>query len=157
MVSCYKNNLYVQQQKMDKDFLASTYVKTPDPRQENPPHGERLVINWDFSFDDFQKKLTLLLKVLYWNNLQESFFYPIERIRDYKTFYFDHAKDQRILTYIIEIITEEGEIIRTWQHQLWTKLISFDKKSSAHNISFSVEDQPKQGSVSERPQRMEEE
>ena len=60
---CYKNHLYVQQQKIDQSFLASSHVGTPDPRQKSPPLGQKLLIAWSFPWSLFSQDLTAITTV----------------------------------------------------------------------------------------------
>lgn len=124
-ISC-SNYLYVQQEIVDENTLASSYVKTPDPYKEKGIFGHKILVFWDFPLSQFRKKLHLELTVRFWNNKQRIIKYPMERKRSYASFFFENKKRERkkkILTYKIEVVSEEGEIIQTWKHQFWTKLI----------------------------------
>ena len=152
MASCYKNHLYVQQEWIDENFLASTHVGTPDPRKANPPQGQRLLVGWDFPRSLYEEGLTLLVTVRFWNNVQDVLFQPVDRRRSYAAFYFsnkDSTEDRRILTYRIQVLNARGAIIETWKHHFWTELIEI--ASSANRISSSVSSHPKQGSVIDTP------
>ena len=136
---CYKNHLYVQQEWIDREFLASSKVGTPDPRQANPPEGQRLLIGWDFPKSMFLEDLSLLLTVRLWDNTQQVLFQHIERKRDVAAFYFpSHDKEKRILTYRLQVMNKEGKILETWKHHFWTELIEIDRRSDAVRISSSV-------------------
>lgn len=139
---CYKNHLYVQQEWVDRNFLASTHIGTPDPRQECPPEGQRLLVAWRFPGYLFDEQLELVLTVRFWDNTEEVFYQPVEKTRSYAAFYFYH---QRILTYRIQVVNREGEIVETWEHHFWTELIDIDRRR------VSVSSQPRQGSVIETP------
>lgn len=96
----------------------------PDPRQNDPPHGQRLLLSWDFPKSLFEKQLTLHITVRFWNNTETTLLQPIERKRSYADFFFPFQdKELRILTYCIQVISKEGEIVETWKHQFWTELI----------------------------------
>ncbi|MBU6383394.1 MAG: hypothetical protein KGR16_03665 [Verrucomicrobia bacterium] len=143
LTCCYKDHLYVQQEWVDRNFLASTHVNTPDPRQACPPEGQRLLIAWRFPMNMVDAGLSLDLTVRLWDNQEEHFIRPITQSHGHAAFnFFDH---KRILTYKIDILNAQGEVIEVWEHQFWTKLIDVDRSSSA------VSSQPKQGSVMEMP------
>lgn len=125
---------------MDQNFLASSRVHTPDPRQEKPFEGQRLLVAWRFPSNLVNYGLSLVLTVRFWDNVEEEICYPIQRGHGTKAFY---NACRRILTYKIDVVNSQGEIIEVWEHQFWTKLI--DRSSS------SVSAQPKQGSVMETP------
>lgn len=153
LASCYKDHFYVGQEQIDRNFLASSHVLTPDPRQEHPPQGERLLVSWDFPGSIFKKQLELQLIVLFWDETQQVIRQPIERKRDFTTFFF--PKEKRILTYLVQAVSKEGNIEGKWEHQFWTKLIEIgeagDRFVPASSSSAAVSSQDKQGSVIESP------
>src|SRR5512146_654125 len=81
--SCYKNHFYVQQEWIDRSYLASTHVHTPDPRQEHPPSGQQLLVSWDFPRSVFEQKLHLEATIRLWDSTQELIIRPILRKRGY--------------------------------------------------------------------------
>ncbi len=155
LVSCYKNHFYVQQEWVDRNSLASSHVHTPDPRQEHPPVGQRLLVRWDFPRSLFEKQLQLNLTVRFWDDTQKTIQQPIERKRDFAVFFFPHDEEKKILTYRVEAIGKNGEIVGLWEHQFWTKLIDVggasDSFSPAQRSIPSVSSQERQGSVIETP------
>ncbi|MBI5345929.1 MAG: hypothetical protein HZB76_02145 [Chlamydiae bacterium] len=135
--SCYKGHLYVQHEKIDRDALASTYIQTPDPRQANPPRGQKLSVSWDFPLSLYKEDLNLILTVRYWNNQEETINYPITKKRGYTTFFFeDHTNDRskRILTYMLQVHNKKGEVIEEWKHHFWTKLIELNKDEKKPSV-----------------------
>ena len=118
--SCYRNHLYVQQEWVDRNFLASSHVNTPDPRQSEPPEGQRLLIAWDFPRSIFLKDLSFAVTVRFWDDTQQEIVDPIQRKRGYQAFYFPKKK---ILTYRVQVVSKEKEVIETWKHQFWTERI----------------------------------
>ncbi len=145
----------MQQEWVDARFLASSKVGTPDPRQESPPVGQRLIVAWDFPKSVFQEDLKLVTTVRLWNNTREVFEEKITRNRDVTAFFFSdkqEGQDLRILTYRVQIFNAEGKEVRLWEHHLWTELIEVgDSTSSAQRRSFSVSSQPMHESVIETP------
>jgi hypothetical protein len=126
LVSCYQNHFYVQHETIDRNFLASSHIRTPDPRQEHPPEGQRLLVSWDFPRSIFEKKLKLQLTVRFWDDTQETLAQPIERRRDFAVFFFPNSvdgHDKRILTYRVEAVSQSGERVGLWEHPFWTQLI----------------------------------
>ena len=125
---CYKNHLYVQQEWVDREFLASSHVGTPDYRQKDPPQGQEIIVSWDFPLSQYQKEMQGVLTVRFWNNIQDMISFPIEGRKGTKVFYFeDKTKDKskKILTYKIDILSQNGEVLETWEHQFWKKRIDF--------------------------------
>lgn len=133
----------MQQERIDVHYLASTRVGAPDPRLADPPLGERILIGWDFPKSLFEEQLTLLVTVRLWDNQETVYKIPVERKRDATDLYFPSSN--KILTYRIQVINKEGQVIETWKHQFWAELIHVDDTIS------SVSSHPKQGSVIETP------
>jgi hypothetical protein len=144
---CYKNHLYVQQEWVDEKYLASTRVHTPDPRQANPPKGQKLLVKWDFPKSQFDLRLTLLITVRFWDHSEQVFIRPVERRRDFIDLHFN---DLQILTYKVEVFTQSKELLEVWKHHFWTELIDV-RADSPRKRSSSVSSQPRQGSVIETP------
>ena len=146
---CYKNHLYVQQEWVDRNFLASTHVGTPDPRQANPPEGQRLLIAWDFPRSLFQTGLTIVATIRFWGEEQIVEKLPLARKRGYKAYFFPNRK---ILTYRVQVVDAKGAVVEVWNHQFWTELIEVgDKTHDAERSSSSVSSQPMQESVIDTP------
>ena len=127
LTSCTGQYLTVHQERIDREFLASTYVGTPDPRQKDPPTGQRLILSWDFPLSLYREKLSLFVTVRFWDNTEESQVLPLRRKRGIKTFFFENKRDlqsKKILTYFVEAKNKNNETVAVWQHQLWCKLIS---------------------------------
>ncbi len=132
----------MQQEWVDRNFLASTHVGTPDPRQECPPLGQRLLVAWRFPANIVGSGLNLVLTVRFWDNVEEKIVRPIASSHGYEAFNFF---DDQILTYKIVVVNQAGDIVEIWEHHFWTKLIDIDRSN------VSVSSQPKQGSVMETP------
>jgi len=142
----------VQQEWVDRNFLASTHVGTPDPRQENPPEGQRLLIAWDFPRSIFEKQLHLVITVRLWDNTQKVVVHPMERKRDFTALFFPNkaSNERSILTYRVQVFDKEDQLIETWNHHFWTELIDINC-SAAQFSKDSVSSHPKQGSVMDTP------
>lgn len=126
--SCYRHHLYVQQEWVDRNFLASSHVKTPDPRQSDPPEGQRLLIAWDFPRSIFKKDLKLVVSVRFWDDSQKEFEFPLSKKRGVQAYFFSKEK---ILTYRVQAISKDQEVIETWKHHFWTELIDVGNSAEA--------------------------
>ncbi len=130
---CYKQYLFVQHEKIDKSELASVHVNTPDPRLRNPPEGQKISISWDFPLSVYREDLTLILTVRFWDNKQDVFVHKVDKKRGYKIFKFQEAMEEdsskKILTYKIEVINEDGNIVQVWEHQFWKKRIDINQNN----------------------------
>lgn len=139
LVGCYQKHLYVQQEWMDEQFLASTYTHTPDPRQDNPPKGQRLILAWDFPLSLYKEQLSLITTVRLWDNQEMVYTLPLVRKRGYHVYSFpgNRQKKVRILTYKVEVKNARGELIETWKHQLWSNLINVDQAETKEQLPSS--------------------
>jgi hypothetical protein len=125
--SCQKYYISISQDRITRDFLASTQAKTPDPRQKNPPLGERLVVEWQLPRDLLEQDPILRLHVIYKNYTEDFFEYPISHRIDYvvcKLLNKEYEEKKGILTYEAQVVTKDGSIFRDWKHQLFAKLIT---------------------------------
>jgi hypothetical protein len=127
LTGCRQYYLSVSQQWLDAQYLASTHVATPDPRQLSPPVGQMLVINWRLPEAIFASKPRVVLDLILWDYTTREVSFPIEQRMDFTTYRLvdqDYEKSGGILTYKARIVTGEGELFREWKHQLWTPLIT---------------------------------
>lgn len=138
--SCGRCHLYVQQMSLDRDYLASSHVGSPDRRQNHPPKGQRLLISWHFPFNLFVQQLHLVLTARFSDQTELTFEEPIQKSWGYAEFQFPH----HLLTYRIQVINHWDEVVEIWEHQLWTQLIDIESKNS-------VSSQPIHGSVIDTP------
>lgn len=128
-VGCYVNGLYVQEEWVNRDFLASSQVETPDPRQKCPPKGQRLLVGWDLPRSLYRQHPKLSITVWLWDNTLEKIECDLQRRRGSEAFFFPNEEpdlDRRILTYKVDIVSADGTILKTWKHHFWTKLIKLD-------------------------------
>ncbi|MBS0620767.1 MAG: hypothetical protein JSS61_04840 [Verrucomicrobia bacterium] len=131
--SCSKHQQYfsVAQEWIDVRHLASTHVGTPDPRQENPPIGQSLIISWLIPSDFLKKKPEVVLDLILWDYTTRTIRYPVKRRLDYVTYKLlnkDYHDTQGIMTYKARLVAEDGEVLDEWKHQLWVNLITLDEE-----------------------------
>lgn len=162
---CQKYYISIAQENVDKDYLASVALSTPDPRQIHPPLGEKLIIEWKVSKEYLIHKPSLYLHVIYKDYTEAFFTYPMPYKMDYVVYNLlgeEYQRKKGILTYQAEVRVNEEEPLLDWKHQLWTKLIVVEDEvdqpqeqseeeslSLTNKINSSVSGHPKQGSVSE--------
>lgn len=126
ITGCSQYYLSVSQQWLDVDYLASSHVATPDPRQLDPPLGQMLVLSWRLPEAVFVSNPRLILDLILWDYTTTEVSFPIERRMDFTTYRLvnqDYDQSGGILTYKARILTDEGILFREWKHQLWTPLI----------------------------------
>lgn len=111
---------------MGRDSLASTFVESPDPLQEAPPTGEKLIIEWYIPSKMQSDGTSLSLHVIFRNYTEESLSIPVTDTWGYYAYeLIDDAFDEKkgILTYKVELVDGQGEVIKEWQQSLWVTLI----------------------------------
>lgn len=140
LASCGRSHLYVQQMVLDREYLASTHVGTPDRRQTNPPQGQRFLVGWHFPSNLFAEGLRLALTARFPDQTELVFSEPVKKTWGYAEFQFP----RRLMTYRIQVINQWDEVVETWEHQLWTELIDIESNDSvsSHPMHGSVMDTP---------------
>lgn len=121
---------------------------TPDPRQADPPIGQQLIIDWSVPPELLEQHPKIVLHVIFRDHTEKFEFFTIDNKNGFDVYSLlrkEYAERKGLLTYRAEIVTDDGRVYRDWKHQLWVNLITLDRTSS------SVEDQSKQGSVTETP------
>jgi len=124
---CRQYYLSVCQEWVDVRYLASTHMKTPDPRQEHPPIGQMLILDWRVPKEVLKKKPEVVLDLILWDYSTRQIRIPVTRrmnFATYRLFDEEYEKTGGILTYKAEILTEDGAVFREWKHQLWVNLIT---------------------------------
>ncbi len=135
---CKQYYLSVCQEWVDDRYLASTNVSTPDPRQDHPPIGQMLILDWRVPADILKKKPEIVLDLVLWDYTTREIKIPLKRRMDfatYRLFNEEYEKSGGILTYKARIITEDGSVFREWKHQLWVNLITVKDEPLSGNDS----------------------
>jgi hypothetical protein len=125
---CCRQLITVRTEYLNHQSLASYYVNTPDPQQNCPPAGQRLILKWNlpdclFEMDDLHLELTMR----FGNRKEEK--KRIELVSRNGNYIYtllndDFFKLDGIQTYKVDLIGN-GEVLDEWRHQLWTELIIF--------------------------------
>jgi hypothetical protein len=129
---CQKYYLTLYQEKVDETSLASTYVGTPDPRQKDPPVGQKLIMEWQIPKELMTKHPSLLLQTIYRDYSEAQFVYPISYRSGYVVYSLEgqeYKKTGGLLAYKAQIRCADGTVFRSWQHQLWTQIIRLEESA----------------------------
>ncbi len=125
LAGCQKYYVSVVREKIDRDSLASTFVGTPDPLQENPPLGQKLYISWRLPANTNLETAYLRLSVILHNYETRVITFPVNRPRDlvvYSLMNEAYFETGGLLSYKAEI--NDGEkILANWVHSMWTEPI----------------------------------
>lgn len=128
---CSSNKLSVQTIYLSHQNLASYRVHTPDPRLNNPPIGQRLIITWSLP-KNYLKSENLHLRLTIRFHTKEQIIEEVPLSKSTGTFTYsllndDYFEKQGILTYKVDLIGNNC-ILKEWKHQMWTELITFDEE-----------------------------
>lgn len=130
ITGCYSPPIAVQTEYLTHQHLASSYVQTPDPRQQESYLGQRLIITWSLpSSCGDGSELIMNLKIRFRNREEQELFIPIKERNG--TYIYDLMNQQfcqfgGILTYKIDIYSGNS-VLAEWRHQLWAELITFEE------------------------------
>lgn len=123
--------LSVQQEWIDGRYLASTHVNTPDPRQANPPFGQRLLLRWWVPSEVLEQSPQLVVQVIFKNFTQKTETFPIKSRTGQKIFSLlneEYYEKRGLLTWRAQIVTNDQKVFKEWKHQLWVNLIEINDK-----------------------------
>ena len=123
------DKLYVTNQHLSPDYLASSYVGSPDPNAEFFTSGVQLSFEWEVSYATMDKNPQLIVDVIFGDLTEQRFEFKITRTSDYRTIRLIEpvfSEKKGILTFRAEIVTEDNEVVTEWKHQLWTPLLHID-------------------------------
>ncbi len=121
--------LSVYNQPINKKYYASAHAETPDPKMERNEVGQRLIVSWDLPYKVFHKhEWQVKLQVQFGNRTEET------KVKEITNFEGDwilkwagrpYIDKRGIVSYKAELL-RDGEVIDTFQHQLWCELIRLD-------------------------------
>lgn len=127
--SCNTGRLTIQTKYFSVEDLASFYVDTPDPLQNNPPIGQSLLMSWMLNENELcnytKIEIRYTIRLRDKKEIRESF--PVGRNCGYITYSLyndDYFKSGGIATYKVELYGD-GILLEEWRHQLWQELIVF--------------------------------
>lgn len=122
--SCSRTYISLQEQLVDKDYLASSYVQTPDPEAKCPPCGKNILIEWNFPISVFRQNLCIFLTARLWDNTTRIYKYRISKKQGYVTMYFSSKNpNKKLLTYKVEVINAENQLVECVENQFWTEKV----------------------------------
>lgn len=119
---------YVQVAKVsvNQANLASTFVRSPDPKQEHPPTGEKLYISFRIPFSLEPSDCHILLSVIYKDLTEEVQTYPISHRVGALSFSLLDEKFKEtkgLFAYQALLVDKDNKVIDKWEHQMWVKVI----------------------------------
>lgn len=126
LAGCGSNKIAVTNQQLTPEYLASSYVGSPDPSLEHFTTGVQIALHWNVTSPTKKMHPKLILDVIFGDLTEQRFEYKITKSSGYQTirlFEPVFSEKKGILTYKAEIIVDDGEVVAEWKHQLWTPLL----------------------------------
>ncbi|MDF2577738.1 MAG: hypothetical protein K0S74_1222 [Chlamydiales bacterium] len=125
---CHSNSsLTVKEFTIKPSELASTKIRSPDPRKKVDWKGSELLVRWNLTAQQYSKDNTYLnLTLHYQNHTEEVVKIPLKQRRGSLTYQLigDKFKETKGLsTYRVEVYSQ-GEVMAIYEHFLWAELIS---------------------------------
>lgn len=128
LTSCTPHKLAVQTRYFSREDLASFYVGTPDPLQNDPPVGQSLLFFFKLGNDFYSyQNISIRYKIRLADRTEVEDAFTLREPKGYFTYSLfgdDYFKSGGITTYKAELIGD-GEIIEEWRQHLWKDLIKF--------------------------------
>ena len=130
LFGCSREHLFVQSDYMTHDYLASTFVGSPDPMKDQDWIGQRLIVGWSVPKEYLEKRDIRLDLVLRYRNREEAIisFPLVERSGKYvyRLLKDDYREKRGLLTYQARIVAGENEILDKWTHQIWADILDVE-------------------------------
>lgn len=124
---CSRTSLSVHTDYLSHENLASYHIETPDPRLNNPPVGQRLIVRWCvpqnyLEFEDLHLEITIRFR-----NRQEVV-EQLDLLKRRGTYVYPvlneaYVASRGILTYKVDLVAD-GNVLEEWRHQMWVDLIT---------------------------------
>jgi len=121
--------LSVYNQPINKKYYASTHAETPDPRMERGEVGQRLIISWELPYKVFHKhEWAVKLQVQFGDRTEEDMTKELTEFEGNWILKWAGRPyiDKRGIVSYKAILVRDGEIVDTFQHQLWCELIRLE-------------------------------
>jgi len=124
LCSCCRSYVSLQEQWVDKEYLASSYVNTPDPEANCPPCGKNILIEWNFPISVFRQDLHIILTARLWDNTTYVYKHLVSKKQGYVAKYFSFKDpDKKLLTYKVEVINKDDVLIENIENQFWVEKV----------------------------------
>lgn len=127
LCGCSSGLLTVYTDYLSHENLASYQVGTPDPRLDNPPIGQRLLISWSIPKCEFADA-HIDYKIRFRNRKEISSTIPVISCSGtyiYSLLNEEYFETEGILTYKVDLYIGD-QLIEEWRHQLWVEMLVFD-------------------------------
>lgn len=126
LVSCDKYYVTVKKEPIDRQYLASTFVGSPDPLQVHPPLGQTLFVQWSISSSQLKECPELVLEVVYGDWSKKVMHFPVNKRRgiiQYDLEGQEYKEKEGLFSYRARVQTPDGQQLMQWSQLMWTPLI----------------------------------
>ncbi|PCI78259.1 hypothetical protein COB21_01115 [Candidatus Aerophobetes bacterium] len=123
---CEKYYVTIKKEPIDRQYLASTFVGSPDPLQITPPLGQILFVEWSISSENLKKNPHLVLEIIYGDWSEQKLVFDIDKRRgiiQYDLQGAPYKKKEGLFSYRALIQTPSGEVLQQWSQLMWTPLV----------------------------------
>jgi len=125
-LGCGSPRLIVKKLSIDKSSLASSFARTPDPLQKQPPKGEKLYIAYWIPFFKNPKEHHLAIHIIYRDLSEETVIRPL----NYRTgttevplIGSNYKTKKGFFSYKVDLQNKDGEVLNTWEQKMWVKVL----------------------------------
>lgn len=128
LTGCASERITAHLDYVNRAYLASAHVDTPDPLRNNPPLGQRILITWNLAKKDFDATYSIKLTTRTCNREEKTICIKLAKNRGmyiYKLLNNCYFESGGIRAYKIELY-HGSRLIDCWKHQLWAELITLN-------------------------------
>lgn len=115
---------------IDNKTLASVHVNTPDHRHLLNHNGQKIYVSWKLPKEYLGQTLSGVLKIRFKIPKQIEIPFEITALAGriaYEVLDEEYFNGEGVLAYQIQIFIGD-QLVDSFQHKMWTELISFDSK-----------------------------
>ncbi|MBN4066522.1 hypothetical protein JYU14_00350 [Simkania negevensis] len=127
---CQRTVLDVRHERLDKDYLASARVGTPESHLYEHFNAEQLVVFWDIpaAVPLVNHQVEVRLFVRFFNREEDEVVIPVLRRGGHKVVRYteEELAGKRGIMSFRAVLSSEGEELAAWEHQIWVELIQFE-------------------------------
>lgn len=134
--SCHRTRLDVIHKTVSKSDLASTYVKSPDPRQMDMQEGEQLLISWNIPAKVFRPPCILELAVIFKDKSEEKILKKISSksgLFSYDILGYRMKHSHGIYSYQVKIVDASQQEITCLREKMWVHILRLGIENELKN------------------------
>ncbi len=137
LLACSSSHmLTVQTRSLDSGFYASAQAGTPTRVDAASVRGEQLLVEWSIPAQDWKAHnggFEIQLRLRYGDKTEELKTITLESRSGHKTYTLlngEYYAKKGYETYLGELVATDGEVVDSWQHQVWTDYLRIGPDSA---------------------------